>query len=83
MNPEYLALVKIGALLEQKVPGTVLDLEKLIGSGSLTDLVQKTFDIHIHNGEAAYSVLQKILGKYPKDAGRDTGHADPHTQTFS
>lgn len=83
MNPEYLALVKIGALLEQKIPGTVLDLEKLIGDGSLTDIVQKTFDIHIHNGESAYSVLQKILGEYPKNAGKDTDHPDPHTHTFS
>lgn len=83
MNPEYLALVKIGALLEREVPGTVVNLDKLIGDGSLTDLVEKTFDIHVYNGESAYSVLQKILGKCPKDEGRDTDHPDPYTHTFS
>jgi len=83
VNPEYLALVKIGALLEREVPGIVNDLDKLIGDGSLTELVEKTFGIHVYNGEGAYTVLQRILGEYPKDQGRDINNVDPYTETFS
>lgn len=83
MNPEYLALVKIGALLEREVPGIVINLEKLIGDGSLTELVEKTFDIHVYNGEPAYAVLQRIMEKYPKDQGSDSDYTDPYIDTFS
>lgn len=83
MNPEYLALVKIGALLEREVPGVVNDLDELIGNGSLTELVEKTFGIHVYNGEGAYTVLQRILGKYPKDYGSNSNYADSHIDTFS
>lgn len=83
MNPEYLALVKIGALLEREVPGTVFNLEKLVGDGSLTALVEKTFGIHVHNGEGAYTVLQRIEEKYPKGQGSDSPNTDPYIDTFS
>lgn len=75
--------MKIGALLEREVPGITFNLEKLIGDGSLTELIEKTFDIHVHNGEPAYAVLQRIEGKYAKDQGSDSDHTDPYIDTFS
>jgi len=83
VNPEYLALVKIGALLEREVPGTVFNLEKLVGEGSFTELVEKTFNIHVHNGESAYAVLQRIEGKCAKNQGSDSSNTDPYIDTFS
>lgn len=83
MNPEYLALVKIGALLEKSSPGTTIKLEKLVGPDSLTDLVEKTFQIHVHNGEAAQHVLDRILGKLAQDEGEDRDMSDPMIRTFS
>jgi len=83
VNPEYLALVKIGVLLEKISPGEAIKLEKLIGTGGLTELIEKTFKIHVYNGEAAIHILERILGEIDKSEGSDSDMSDPYTKTFS
>ncbi len=83
MNPEHLALVKIGVLLEKSAPGEAIKLEKLVGVDGLTGLVEKTFKIHVHNGESSHHILERILGKIAKNSGKDDDMSDPYVKTIS